>query len=105
MGRRSIFVVNTIMFIGCFQLMIIYFMVIGDILASFASEILSTPDSFWASRQFYILLLALALTPIVFKRQIYELKIASFLLFMAIILFEVVLIWQLAGSGADQNPD
>jgi amino acid permease len=39
MGRRSIFVINSIVFIGCFQLMIIYFMIIGDILASFAEDI------------------------------------------------------------------
>ena len=39
MGRKSIFIINSIVFVGAFQLMMIYFIVIGDILASFASEI------------------------------------------------------------------
>jgi amino acid permease len=37
-----VFIINAIIFIGCFQLMIIYFIIIGDICASFGQEFL--PD-------------------------------------------------------------
>jgi amino acid permease len=45
------------------------------------------------------------LSPFIFKKEIHELKIASFLLFVSIVLFVVVFTFQLVINGADQNED
>lgn len=104
-GRPSVFIINSVVFIGCFQLMIIYFIIIGDILSSFSVEILGESNTFLTSRGFYVLVVAIALSPFIFKKEIHELKIASFLLFIAIILFVIVFTFQLIKSGTDQNND
>lgn len=70
--------------------MIIYFIIIGDIFASFAIEILGEQGTVFTSRTFYVMVIAVALSPLIFKKEIHELKLASFLLFVAIILFVVV---------------
>jgi len=49
--------------------MIIYFIVTGDILASFASELIGTEEneSIFTSRSFYVLIIGLVLSPFIFK--------------------------------------
>ena len=104
-GRKSVFIINAIVFIGCFQLMILYFMIIGDILASFARQILNELDTFRTSRACYVIIVGVMLFPMIFKKEIHELKFASVMLFIAIFLFVVVLIFQLVSAGTDQNDD
>ena len=105
LGRKSVFIINAIVFIGCFQLMILYFMIIGDILASFARQILNELDTFRTSRACYVIIVGIMLFPMIFKKEIYELKLASVMLFIAIFLFVVVFIFQLVSAGTDQNDD
>ena len=105
LGRKSVFLINVIVFIGCFQLMILYFIIIGDILASFASQILNELDTFRTSRACYVILVGIMLFPMIFKKEIHELKLASVMLFIAIFLFVVVFIFQLVSAGTDQNDD
>jgi amino acid permease len=100
-GRKSIFVISTIVFIGTFQMMIVYFIIIGDILSSFPKEFLKDSGTFVQSRVVYIVLIALSLSPLIFKREIKELKIVSMLLFVAIFLFIIVFTFQLISSGTD----
>jgi RsiW-degrading membrane proteinase PrsW (M82 family) len=45
------------------------------------------------------------LLPMIFKKEIHELKLASVMLFIAIFLFVVVFIFQLISAGTDQNDD
>ena len=104
-GRKSVFIINAIVFIGCFQLMILYFMIIGDILASFARQILNELNTFRTSRACYVIIVGVMLFPMIFKKEIHELKFASVMLFIAIFLFVVVLIFQLVSAGTDQNDD
>ena len=105
LGRKSVFLINVIVFIGCFQLMILYFIIIGDILASFASQILNELDTFRTSRACYVIIVGIMLLPMIFKKEIHELKLASVMLFIAIFLFVVVFIFQLISAGTDQNDD
>jgi len=90
LGRKSIFIINAIVFSGCFQIMIVYFIIIGDILASFGAEFLHETGTIFSSRGFYVIIVALCLSFLIFKKQIHELKIASILLFIAILLFIIV---------------
>lgn len=78
--------------------MMIYFIVIGDICASFASELTNVEerDRYYTSRGFYVFLIALILSGFIFKREIHELKIASYLLFFSILLFILVFIIEIA---------
>lgn len=46
-GRQSIFVINTVIFANSFGLMMIYFIVMGDIALSLANEILRPEDLIW----------------------------------------------------------
>ena len=85
--------------------MILYFIIIGDILSSFASQILNQTDTFLTTRPLYVILVGLILSPMIFKKEIHELKFASILLFIAIFLFIVVFVFQLISSGTDQNTD
>lgn len=99
------FIINAVVFAGCFPLMILYFVIIGDILASFARQALNELDTFRTSRACYVIIVGAILSPMIFKKEIHELKLASVLLFTAIVLFVVVLIFQLASAGTDQNDD
>ena len=105
LGRLSIFIINSIVFIGCFQLMVVYFIIVGDILISFSVELLDPSIPVVTDRWFYILLVALALSVLIFKKEISELKIASILLFASISLFVIFFSYQLIAFGTDQNPD
>lgn len=51
------------------------------------------------------MVVGLCLTPLIFKREIHELRFASVLLFIGIFLFVVVFTVQLVTAGADQNDD
>ncbi len=73
--------------------MIIYFIIIGDILCSFASKISNVPEweIYYTHRGFYAFIAALFLSVMIFKREIHELKIASYFLLLSILLFIVIL--------------
>jgi amino acid permease len=103
-GRKSVYILNLIVFLGTFQAMLIYFMIISKIFASFAWDLLGH-EGFLTTRTLYVLLIGLALSPLILKKEIRELKIASFLLFTAILLFIVVFTIQLIVNGTDQNID
>jgi len=81
--------------------MILYFIIIGDILSSFACQILNQTGNLVTSRALYIAIVGLLLGPMIFKKEIHELKFASFMLFIAIFLFVVVFIYQLITAGTD----
>ena len=85
--------------------MIIYFIIIGDILASFAVEFMHESGTVLTSRAFYVVIVALCLSVLIFKKELHELKIASYLLFLSIILFVIVFTFQLIDAGTDQNND
>lgn len=105
-GRASIFVINSIVCIGNFQLMIIYFIIIGDILTSFANEFFNVNGpGFLLHRTFYILLIAVGLSTQIFKREMHELKLTSVLLFTAISLFVGIFAHQVIVLGPGYEPE
>ena len=85
--------------------MVVYFIIVGDILHSFSVELMDPSTPIVTDRWFYILLVALVLSLLIFKEEISELKIASILLFTSISLFIIVFSYQLIAFGTDQNPD
>lgn len=100
-GRKSVFIVSAIVFVGCNQMMIIYFIIIGDIMCSFPREFMKESGTVWTTRPLYVALVGALLSPFIFKKRIHELKGASVMLFVAIMLFVVVFTFQLVLAGAD----
>ena len=81
--------------------MIIYFIIIGDILTSFAFELFNQREpSMLTNRTFYISIVAACLSIQIFKKEIHELKIASFLLFSSITIFVGIFAYQVLFSPA-----
>lgn len=52
------------------------------------------PDNFFVSIQFWVLVLAVMLLPIIFKKEIHELKIVSMMLFLFLLAFLIILFVQ-----------
>jgi len=59
--------------------------------------------NFFASQTFYVLLLASGLLPLVVKKELRELKIASVILFLGVASFILIFIIQLIVEGVGRN--
>ena len=91
-GRKSIYMISGITAVLSFGLMMIYFIVFGDICKSMISDIFFEKDSksFFVSRTCYIMLLGSSLFPMIIKKELKELKIASVILFLGISSFILI---------------
>lgn len=85
----------------------IYFIILGDILVGFSKYFSGLGDNeiYYTTKAFWSFIMAIPMSVFIFKREIHELKIASFLLFGSITLFIVVFIIQLFTVGGRGNPD
>ena len=106
-GRPSIFCISLIIALGGFGLIMIYFIVFGDIAKSLSVQFLfdGKDDSIFASRAFFVLVLSASLFPLVIKKELKELKIASVFLFAGITAFILIFTGQMLFEGAVENHD
>ena len=87
-GRWSIYLISVIVLGVSSGLMMIYFIVFGDVFASVSSQLFfNSEENFMTTRAFYVLALGLCLTPLVIKKHLKELTIVSVTLFVTIALF------------------
>ncbi len=109
LGRRSIFLISIILALGSYGLIMIYFIVFGDTFSSIVRNI-CYPDlaldqnNIFTSRLFYVVTLGLALTPVILRKEMKELKCVSITLFLSIGLFMLIFTLQLL-QGKTVNPD
>jgi amino acid permease len=75
--------------------MLVYFIVFGDTSAQLVANIFNEGmmDVWWCERFFYVLLLAVALAPVILKKELAELEWLSWVLFGSIGLFIVINLW------------
>jgi len=70
----------------------IYFIIFSDSASSLAHQIFAS-ENIWTSQAFFTILLAVLMLPLVLKKELKELKIASIILFFSIFAFIVLLIF------------
>ena len=92
MGTCSVFFISITMMIAGFGVMMIYFIIFGDISASIAKAILKD-ENFLTTRLCYVVILSSSMIPLVLQKKLAELKIVSILLFASIGLFVALFIF------------
>mmetsp|Transcript_25827 Transcript_25827/g.25105 ORF Transcript_25827/g.25105 Transcript_25827/m.25105 type:complete len:87 (+) Transcript_25827:292-552(+) len=65
MGRSSIILINSIIYISSFGLMMIYFIVFSGISVSLATYISDSTDKFYEKRYFYVIIVGAIAFPFV----------------------------------------
>jgi len=89
-GRASVFLINVVVFANSFGLMMLYFIILGDISRSLIQDLFKPDDVFWQTRQVYVYFFALLLAVMIFQKEIKELKCASYVLFGSLLTFIAV---------------
>jgi len=93
-GHSSLYFINIVQFIAFGIAPIAYFIIFSGILSSFLQEIPSLNNSGWSfltQEWFSVLVLAVLIFPLIIKKSIGELSIASVLLFGGVIAFNILL--------------
>ena len=103
-GVASIYFISITMMIAGFGVMMIYFIIFGDISGSIAAAILKD-QNFFTTRFFYVAILSTSMIPLVLKKKLHEMKAVAALLFVAIGLFVGLFIYQLMAIGNMENHD
>lgn len=91
-GRSSIFIMSFTLFSYCTLLCIAYFFLFGGLVSSMIKLTDINDESFIASNQFSVLLLAVLLLPIIFQKEIHELKIVAWFLFAFLLAFLIIML-------------
>lgn len=90
LGKKSVYIINLVIFTKSFGMPIIYFILTGTCLSQIADKIGGLPH-FFTLRQPYIVLAALLLSYFILKKDISDLKPIALLLFLGILFFVALL--------------
>ena len=106
MGSASIYLLSMIILTSGIGCIMIYFIVFSDVACSLAQLAFEEgEENILTSRTFYVLALALLMTPLCIKKVLSEMKIVSVLLFVCIAIFVLLFIVQMMTLGSIENHD
>ena len=107
MGRKSIYWISLVIFVTSFLLTLVYLIVFGDICASIVTQLFydGKKRGWFSTRVPYVLILGLALSPLILKKELKELRITALTLFLGVSAFLVLLVAELIFEGSPQNHD
>jgi amino acid permease len=93
LGRKSIFFISAIIAFVSLGLMMIYFIILGDIAKALVIQLILDEDyqGFLTSRSFYIAIFWMINMPFVLMKEVKEFKMVSYTLFIGIFAFLVFL--------------
>ena len=106
MGSASIFLLSITILIsgaGCTMIYFIVFSNTSQSLAKLAFE--EGEENMLTDRKFYVITLAIIMTPLCIKKMLAEMKIISILLFISIAIFILLFLIQLLTLGSIENHD
>ena len=91
-GRMSIYWISAIIMLVSFGLMMIYFIVFGDTFKTVVMALSAaiTHTNFLGQRGCYVILIWIILLPLALKKELQELKIISYILFISLFGFILV---------------
>jgi amino acid permease len=106
-SRIIVYVIAILLLITCSGLVVIYFILFGDIAASIVNTLSDNveDDSFLASRTLYVLIISLLLSPLFYTKKLKEMTVISVILVIAFAFFFSGFLFQLVVFGTTQNPD
>ena len=99
-----IYAIAFVIITNTFGVILIYFIIFGDIMGSLVSQIIGL-DGFFEERTLYVLLLAAGLFPLIIKQELTELKFTSVVLFIGVFIFILTLSAQFIFEGSANNDD
>ena len=103
MKRPSIFMISGILNVNSLGLVMVYFIVYSNTIQSVVADLTDLPeDSFWVGRTFWVLVLAVLILPVCLKKELQELHIVSMTLFVAVIVFILIIFVQLLIYGTNK---
>lgn len=106
MGSASIYLLSMIILISGIGCTMIYFIVFSNISRSLALLAFEEgEENMLTDRKFYVLALAVVMTPLCIKKMLAEMKIVSVLLFVSIAIFILIFLVQLMTLGNIENHD
>ena len=101
--RKSIFLISGILNVNSLGLVMVYFIVYSNTIQSVVTDLSGLQeDSFWASRTFWVLVLAILILPVCLKKELQELHVVSLTLFVAVIVFILIIFVQLLVYGSNK---
>ena len=103
-GRLSIFVINAEIALAQLGYPIIFFIVFGDVSGGLIEKVNTSGISFWSSRWLTHIALAVVMFYLVLKKEIHQLKYASFSLICLIVSFIVLYFINYLVSNSDPQP-
>jgi amino acid permease len=107
LGRKMIFFLSFIIWFNCVGLLMIYYIVLGEISSSLVKQwvLAEGYEGIFATRDFYIGLIYILNIPLVIVREVKEFKIISFIMFFGLFSFLAIMFFQLMFHGMFMNKD
>lgn len=99
--------VSIITGIFCFGMCVLYFIIFGDICGSLVADLFADGDdnALIASKEIYVVLTSIFLFPLIIKKELKEMEIASMVLAIGMTSFVCIFTFQILYEGIPEKND